>query len=56
MTEPFDPHKIPIITVHGLLSSPITWINLQNDLMDDPVAAHSTIKSGTSFIQRGCRS
>ena len=37
MTEPFDPQKIPIITVHGLLSSPITWINLQNDLMDDPV-------------------
>src|SRR5215471_6530637 len=37
MTEPFDPHKIPLITVHGLLSSPITWINLQNDLMDDPV-------------------
>jgi hypothetical protein len=37
MTEPFDPQKIPIITVHGLLSSPITWINLQNDLMADPV-------------------
>jgi hypothetical protein len=37
MTEPFDPRKIPIITVHGLLSSPVTWINLQNDLMDDPV-------------------
>jgi hypothetical protein len=37
MTEPFDPHKIPLITVHGLLSSPITWINLQNDLMGDPV-------------------
>jgi hypothetical protein len=37
MTELFDPHKIPIITVHGLLSSPITWINLQNDLMDDSV-------------------
>jgi len=36
MTEPFDPHKIPLITVHGLLSSPITWINLQNDLMGDP--------------------
>src|SRR5262245_20776147 len=29
--------KIPIITVHGLLSSPITWINLQNDLLGDPV-------------------
>jgi len=37
MTEPFDPHKIPIIMVHGLLSSPATWLNLQNDLMGDPV-------------------
>ena len=37
MTEPFDPHKVPLITVHGLLSSPITWINLHNDLLDDPV-------------------
>ncbi len=37
MTEPFDPHKIPLITVHGLLSSPVAWINLQNDLMSDPV-------------------
>lgn len=36
MTEPFDPHKIPLITVHGLLSSPITWMNLQNDLIGDP--------------------
>jgi len=36
MTEPFDPHKIPLITVHGLLSSPITWLNLQNDLVGDP--------------------
>src|SRR5262249_47663035 len=31
------PNKIPIITVHGLLSSPITWINMQNDLMGDAV-------------------
>jgi hypothetical protein len=29
MTDPFDPQKIPLITVHGLLSSPITWLNLQ---------------------------
>lgn len=35
MTETFDPQKIPLITVHGLLSSPITWINLQNDLIGD---------------------
>src|SRR5262249_53821526 len=37
MTEPFDPQRIQIITVDGLLSSPITWLNLQNDLMGDPV-------------------
>jgi hypothetical protein len=36
MGEPFDPHKIPLIPVHVLLSSPVTWINLQNDLMGDP--------------------
>jgi pimeloyl-ACP methyl ester carboxylesterase len=36
MTEPFNPQKIPLITVHGLLSSPITWIDLQNDLLGDP--------------------
>jgi len=35
-TEPFDPHKIPLITVYGLLSSPIPWLHLQNDLMGDP--------------------
>lgn len=36
MVQPFDPNKIPIITVHGLLSSPLTWIDLHNDLMGDP--------------------
>jgi len=37
MTEPFDPHKIPLIMVYGLLSSPVPWINLHNDLLGDPV-------------------
>jgi len=55
MTEPFDPQKIPVITVHGLLSSPITWLNLQNDLRATRSCA-STIKYGTSFIPRDCRS
>jgi pimeloyl-ACP methyl ester carboxylesterase len=36
MVQPYDPNKIPIITVHGLLSSPLTWIDLHNDLMGDP--------------------
>lgn len=36
LVEPFDPNRIPIITVHGLLSSPLTWIDVHNDLMGDP--------------------
>lgn len=35
--QPYDPNKIPIITVHGLFSNPLTWISLQNDMMGDPV-------------------
>lgn len=35
--EPYDPNKIPLITVHGLFSSPATWISLHNDLMGDPL-------------------
>lgn len=34
--EPYDSGKIPLVTVHGLFSSPITWVSLQNDLMGDP--------------------
>jgi pimeloyl-ACP methyl ester carboxylesterase len=32
MLEPYQPGKIPVIFVHGLLSSPATWIDLANDL------------------------
>jgi pimeloyl-ACP methyl ester carboxylesterase len=34
--EPYAEGKIPLITVHGLFSSPATWISLHNDLMGDP--------------------
>jgi len=30
--EPYQPGKIPVILVHGLVSSPGTWIDLVNDL------------------------
>lgn len=36
MLEPFDPDKIPVILVHGLWSSPITWTDMYNDLRADP--------------------
>ena len=30
--EPYQPGKIPVVLVHGLVSSPGTWIDLVNDL------------------------
>jgi pimeloyl-ACP methyl ester carboxylesterase len=37
MLEPYQPGKIPVVLVHGLLSSPLTWAPLFNDLRADPV-------------------
>ncbi len=36
MLEPYQPGKIPVVMVHGLLSSPLTWAPLFNDLQADP--------------------
>ena len=36
MLEPFDPEKIPVVMVHGLWSSPVTWMEMFNDLRSDP--------------------
>jgi hypothetical protein len=35
--EPYNSGKIPLITVHGLFSNPLTWMDLHNDLMGDAV-------------------
>ncbi|MEO6845929.1 MAG: alpha/beta fold hydrolase [Chthoniobacterales bacterium] len=34
--EPYNPNKIPVLFVHGLMSSPHTWINFINELNNDP--------------------
>src|ERR1700736_2927844 len=36
LIHPYDPNKIPILFIHGLLGSPISWQNLTNDLCSDP--------------------
>lgn len=36
MVEPFQPGKIPVLMVHGLWSSPITWMEMFNDLRSTP--------------------
>lgn len=35
MIQPYDPDKIPVVMVHGLWSSPMTWMEALNDLMAD---------------------
>jgi pimeloyl-ACP methyl ester carboxylesterase len=37
MLSPYQPGKIPVVLVHGLLSSPLTWAPVINDLQADPV-------------------
>lgn len=32
MLEPYDPDKIPVVMIHGFWSSPITWLQMFNDL------------------------
>jgi pimeloyl-ACP methyl ester carboxylesterase len=36
MLTPYQPGKIPVVLVHGLLSSPLTWAPVFNDLQADP--------------------
>lgn len=37
LLEPYNPNKKVIIMIHGLASSPSTWVNLTNSLFADPV-------------------
>jgi pimeloyl-ACP methyl ester carboxylesterase len=32
LLEPYDPRKVPVLMVHGLWSSPMTWMEMFNDL------------------------
>ncbi len=36
LLEPYDPNRIPVVMVHGLWSSPATWMEMFNDLRSDP--------------------
>ena len=36
MVQPYQPGKIPVILVHGLWSSPMTWMQMFNDLRSSP--------------------
>lgn len=36
MVQPYDPDRIPVLMVHGFWSSPLTWMEVFNDLQADP--------------------
>jgi pimeloyl-ACP methyl ester carboxylesterase len=36
MLEPYRADRIPVVMVHGLWSSPVTWMEMFNDLRSDP--------------------
>jgi len=36
MVEPYDPNRIPVVLVHGLLSTPHMWLNIVNAVRADP--------------------
>ncbi|MEO2035325.1 MAG: alpha/beta hydrolase [Planctomycetaceae bacterium] len=37
MMQPWDPDRIPVLMVHGVWSSPMTWMEMFNELQSDPV-------------------
>lgn len=37
MLSPYNPNQKVIIMIHGLASSPTTWVNLTNNLLADPI-------------------
>lgn len=37
MLQPYEKDRIPVVFVHGLMSSPMTWLPMLNTLMGDPL-------------------
>jgi pimeloyl-ACP methyl ester carboxylesterase len=37
LIRPYEPNKIPVVMVHGLISTPLAWIPMLNELLRDPV-------------------
>ena len=37
LNQPYEPDRIPVVFVHGTFSSPVTWAEMGNSLIADPV-------------------
>jgi pimeloyl-ACP methyl ester carboxylesterase len=57
LMQPYDPNRIPVLMVHGLQSTPVSFANLVNDLFADPVLHaryqiwHYHYPTGTPVLQ-----
>ena len=40
--QPYDPNRIPVIFVHGLISTPAMWLRIVNELKSTPRSAPVT--------------
>jgi pimeloyl-ACP methyl ester carboxylesterase len=61
LTQPYDPDKIPVLLVHGLQSTPVTFLQLVNALEADPEIArrfqfwHFYYSTGTPVLLNALR-
>ena len=61
LTQPYDPNKIPILLVHGLQSTPVTFLKLVADLESHPEIArhyqfwHFYYSTGTPVLLNALR-
>jgi pimeloyl-ACP methyl ester carboxylesterase len=39
LLRPYQPGKIPVVLIHGLISSPLAWAETYNELCNDPTLA-----------------
>jgi pimeloyl-ACP methyl ester carboxylesterase len=37
LIDPFDANRIPVLLLHGLMSSPLVWRNIATDAMENPI-------------------
>ena len=42
LIQPYQPGRVPVVFVHGTLSSPVSWAEMWNTLRSDPVLRRTT--------------
>ena len=56
LIRPYEPGKIPVVMVHGLISTPLAWIPMLNELLRDPVIQQTSTVLALHVSRRGYRS